>query len=111
MVVDVAMDLMRGQEDVGNVRRVFRELKKIGHRTGAVICVLHHVRRGEASNGDNMPELSDGLYGGEQVVEAVIGLSRGFNSKLAMKVLANRQGPAGDMEYVNVDYARARVWA
>ena len=110
IVVDVALDIMRGQEDVGNVRRVFRELKKIAHRTGAVIAVLHHVRRGDAGKGISYVGIDDGLYGGEQIVEALITLWRAGEGKLAMHLAANRQGPSGQTVYLNVDYARASVY-
>ncbi len=110
VIVDVAMDLMRGQEDVGNVRNVFRQLKKLAHRTGSVIAVLHHVKRGDAANGIQYVGMADGLWGGEQVVEAVVSLWRAGENKLAMHLAANRQGPSGQTVYLNVDYARASVY-
>lgn len=109
VVVDVALDIMRGQEDVGNVRRVFRDLKKIAHRTGAVIVALHHVKRGDAADGMQFVGMADGLYGGEQVVEAVISLWKAGEGRLAMHVAANRQGPSGQTIHLYCDYARATV--
>jgi KaiC/GvpD/RAD55 family RecA-like ATPase len=109
IVVDVAQDILRGQEDVGNVRRIFRTLHNIGRKCGAVVLVLHHVKRGDAADGNQYVGMADGLYGGEQIVEVIISLWREGEGRLAMHLAANRQGPSGQTIHLNVDYMRARI--
>ncbi len=110
VVVDVAQDLMRGEENVGNVRRVFRSLHNLGRRSGAVVLALHHVKRGDAAGGSMFVRMEDGLYGGEQIAEIVLTMWRATPGKLSMYLAKNRQGPDGQTINLNVDYARAKVW-
>ena len=111
IVVDVAQDLMRGEENVGNVRKVFRSLHNLARRTGAVVLALHHVKRGDAAGGSMFVRMEDGLYGGEQIAEIVLTMWRAGPDKLAMYLAKNRQGPDGMTVNLHCDYARAKVWS
>lgn len=109
IVVDVVMDLMRGEENAGNVRRVFRSLHSVGRRTGAVVLALHHVKRGDAASGSTFVRMEDGLYGGEGIAEIVLTMWRAGTDKLAMYLAKNRQGADGQTQLLACDYARAKV--
>lgn len=109
VVVDVVMDLMRGEENAGSVRRIFRSLHGAARRTGAVVLALHHVKRGDAASGTVFVKMDDGLYGGEGIAEVVLTMWRAGGDKLAMNLAKNRQGSDGQTALLSVDYARAKV--
>ena len=108
IIVDVANDLRKGEENVGNVRDVFSVLHKVARRYRCVVLAMHHVKRGFASNGKNPPSMDDGLYGGEQVAEVVLGLSRP-GADLRLDVLKNRAGQAGQHEYLLFHPERGKI--
>lgn len=114
VVVDVAGDMLNGKEEnVGNIRAIFTQLKKAARRFHTTIFVLHHVKRGGAASGTSTVRLSDGLYGGEQVCPIVLGMWRPGLETLTVAVLKNRMGPAhadGLRSYdLKADYPRALV--
>ena len=109
VIVDVAMDLMRGEENAGNVQKVFRSLHAAGDRTGAVIYALHHVRRGDAAEGNMYVSMTDGVYGGERIAEIVLTMWRAGQDQIALHLAKNRQGMDGVTRNIRVDYSRAKV--
>lgn len=106
IIVDVANDIRRGEENVGNVRDVFIALHKIARRYGTTIMAMHHVKRGFASNGKVPPRMDEGQYGGEQVAEVVLSLSRPNTDELRLDVLKNRTGKAG--YYVSLPFVQEK---
>lgn len=109
VVVDVVMDLLRGEENAGNVRRIFRSLHAAARRTDSVILALHHVKRGDAASGTVFVGMEDGLYGGEGIAEVVLTMWRAGSDKLAMYLAKNRQGKNGQTATLTVDYMRSKV--
>jgi KaiC/GvpD/RAD55 family RecA-like ATPase len=113
IVVDVVGDMLNGKEEnVGNIRNIFTQLKKVARRFHTTIFALHHVKRGSAASGTSVVTLSDGLYGGEQVAPIVLGMWRN-QDMLTVAVLKNRMGKAQADGLLNfdlrTDYSHARV--
>jgi KaiC/GvpD/RAD55 family RecA-like ATPase len=114
VVVDIAGDMLNGQEEnVGSMRNIFTQLKKVARRFHTTIYALHHVKRGPAASGVSVVKLADGLYAGEGVVQVVLGMWRPGEETLRVAVLKNRMGkaqPEGLLACdLRVDYSRARV--
>lgn len=108
IIVDVVMDLLRGEENVGNVRRIFRTLHNTGRKYGATVLALHHVKRGDAASGDFAVRMEDGLYSGEGIAEVVLTAWRSGRG-IQLYLAKNRQGIDGVATHLPVEYAKARV--
>lgn len=109
LVVDVAFDLLRGQEDAGSARKVFRDLHKLGAQTGTLILALHHVKAGDSANGNTFVSMADGMYQVHMVPETVITAWRGNAGMVSMHLAKNRSGMDGQTIQVAVDFDRAKV--
>lgn len=114
VVVDVLTDMLGGaEENVGEVRRIVRELKKAAKKFRTTVVVLHHIKRGKAANGTSTVTLQDGLYGGEQDAQIVLGLWRPAEQTMTVATLKNRRGVANADGFLNADLradlAHARV--
>ena len=114
IVVDVLTDMLGvNEENVGEIRRVVRELKKAAKKFRTTVLLLHHVKRGKAANGTSTVTLQDGLYGGEQDSPIVLGLWRPGAEVMTVAVLKNRRGIAnadGFMTFeLRADLAHARI--
>lgn len=106
VIVDVVADLVRNEEDIN---RAFRTLHACADRTGATIFALHHVKRGDAADGNMFVSMTDGVYGGERIAEIVITLWKASEGRLACHLAKNRQGIDGKTVNLPVDYSRAKV--
>lgn len=110
--IDVAQDMMRGGDDENSsVMRVFRSLHAAADKTSAVIYALHHVKKGDAADGDTQVFMTDGLYGSDRIVEIVITMWRPAPGRLDLHLAKNRQGPDGMTIPLHVDYSRAAIYA
>lgn len=108
MVVDNAGDLVEGEDDPAKFSKVFRSLRDIALRRQMVVLALHHIKRGEAANGDVRPSMSDGIYGGERPSSSVLGLWLPGPGEMAVTVLKNRHGAKGEIR-LPVDLSKARI--
>lgn len=106
VIVDVVSDLVRNEEDVN---RAFRTLHACADRTGATIFALHHVKRGDAADGNMFVSMTDGVYGGERICEIVMTLWKSGQNQLSIHLAKNRQGVDGKTVNLPVDYSRAKV--
>lgn len=113
VVVDVMTDMLAAEENVGEIRRIVRQLKAVARRYRTTVLALHHVKRGKAATGTSTVTLQDGLYGGEQDAQFVLGMWCPGEQTLRIAVLKNRRGPKhpeGLLAYdFRVDYPHARV--
>lgn len=109
VVVDVAFDLLEGEEGPGTARSVFRRLHQAAARTGAVILALHHVKGGDAADGNTFVTMSDALYRVERVPEIIIAAWRTPPDRISINLAKNRSGADGQTAVMRVDWARARV--
>jgi predicted ATP-dependent serine protease len=114
VVVDIAGDMLNGEEEnVGSMRNIFTQLKKVARRFHTTVFALHHVRRGNAASGTSVVKLADGLYAGEGVVQVVLGMWREGEDTLRVATLKNRMGkaqPEGLLACdLRTDYSRGRV--
>ena len=109
VIIDVANDIRKGEENVGNIRDVFSMLHKVARRHRCVVLAMHHVKRGAASSGKVKPSMDDGLYGGEQIAEVVLTLWRPNQDQLGLSVEKNRAGQAGYHEYLPFSPERGRI--
>lgn len=95
VVVDVVGDLLNGKEEnVGAIRNIFTQLKKVARRFHTTVFALHHVKRGQAASGTDTVRLADGLYAGEGVAQVVLGMWRTSPRTLRVATLKNRMGKA-----------------
>jgi predicted ATP-dependent serine protease len=111
VVVDVAFDLMEGEEGPGTARTVFRTLHSLAGRTGCVVLALHHVKGGDGAAGDTFVGMSDALYRVERVPEVIISAWRPAPGRIAMHLAKNRGGTDGMTETMAIDFDKARVMA
>jgi KaiC/GvpD/RAD55 family RecA-like ATPase len=109
VVVDVAFDLLEGEEGPGTARSVFRRLHSAAQKTGAVILALHHVKGGDAADGNQFVGMSDALYRVERVPEVILTLWRQAPDTVAIHLAKNRSGQDGQTKQLRVDWSRARV--
>lgn len=109
VVVDVAFDLLEGEEGPGTARSVFRRLHAAAQRTGAVILALHHVKGGEAADGNQWVGMSDALYRVERVPEIIFTAWRTAPDQMSLHLAKNRSGADGITRVLKVDWARAKV--
>lgn len=116
IVVDNVLDLIEGEETVGEFRRVFAALHSIARETDAVVLALHHLRRGgsDLTSGRVAPSIGDGLYSGEQTTPIMLGLWRPDDPILNVSILKNRMGPAdpsgGFFVSLGCDMSWSAVW-
>lgn len=109
VVVDVAFDLLEGEEGPGTARSVFRRLHAAAQRTGAVILALHHVKGGDAADGNQWVGMSDALYRVERVPEIILTAWRAATNVMALHLAKNRSGEDGKTANLHVDWSRAKV--
>ena len=109
VIVDVAFDLLEGEEGPGTARSVFRRLHSAAQRTGAVVLALHHVKGGDASDGQNFVGMSDALYRVERIPEIILTAWRSSPDKVSLHLAKNRSGLDGVTKNLTVDWSRARV--
>ncbi len=109
LVVDVAFDLLRGEENAGNARRVWRSLHSAAGTTGTTILALHHVKAGPSSDGVSFVAMQDGMYQVHQHPEVIITAWRSSPGRLSLNLAKNRSGMDGQTITVPVDFDRARV--
>ena len=109
VIVDVAFDLLEGEEGPGTARSVFKRLHQAAARTGAVILALHHVKGGDAADGNTWVGMSDALYRVERVPEIILTAWRSSPNQVSLHLAKNRSGEDGKTAVLHVDWARARV--
>lgn len=109
VIVDVAFDLMRGEDGPGPANQVFRALHNVAGRTGAVVVALHHVKGGDAASGDQFVSMTDSLYRIERIPEVILTLWKSAPTRLSMHLAKNRTGKDGMTATLDVDYERARI--
>ena len=114
VVIDVVGDLLNGKEEnVGAIRNIFTQLKKVARRFHTTIYALHHIKRGSSADGTTVVRLSDGLYAGEGVVQIALGMWRTDPRTLRVATLKNRMGKAHAEGLLavdlSVDYERGIV--
>lgn len=109
VIVDVAFDLLEGEEGPGTARSVFRRLHTAAQRTGAVVLALHHVKGGDAADGNTFVGMSDALYRVERVPEIILTMWRSGQDRVSMHLAKNRSGLDGQTQTLQVDWSRARV--
>jgi hypothetical protein len=109
LVVDVSLDLLNGEENAGNVRKVFRALHALGSKTGTLILALHHVKAGDAANGNTFVAATDGLYQVHQIPETVLTAWRPSPGRVSLHLAKNRSGMDGQTIDLPIDFDRARV--
>lgn len=109
VVVDVAFDLLEGEEGPGTARSVFRRLHSAAARTGAVILALHHVKGGDAADGNQWVGMSDALYRVERVPEIIFTAWRTSPDQMSLHLAKNRSGADGQTKVLRVDWSRAKV--
>jgi KaiC/GvpD/RAD55 family RecA-like ATPase len=109
VVVDVAFDLLEGEEGPGTARSVFRTLHALGQRTDAVVLALHHVKGGDADDGKTFVGISDGVYRVERVPEVIVTAWRPSPDRITMHLAKNRGGTDGQAVTLPIDFDRARV--
>jgi hypothetical protein len=109
VVVDVAFDLLEGEEGPGTARTVFRTLHALGQRTGSVVLALHHVKGGDAADGLTFVGMSDALYRVERVPEVIVTAWRPGPGLIALHLGKNRGGTDGQTVTLPIDFDRARV--
>jgi KaiC/GvpD/RAD55 family RecA-like ATPase len=109
LIVDVAFDLLEGEEGPGTAREVFRRLHALASRTGSVVLALHHVKGGDAADGDTFVGMSDALYRVERVPEVIISAWRPAPGQIALHLAKNRGGTDGQTVILPVDFDRSRV--
>jgi hypothetical protein len=110
-VVDVAFDLMRGEEGAGNANRVFRSLHHCAAKTGAVVVAIHHVKGGDAANGDQYVAMTDSVFRVERVPEIILTMWRGTPGTVHLHLAKNRTGVDGMTIPLHIDFSRAKVVA
>lgn len=109
IVVDVAFDLLEGEEGPGTARAVFRRLNAVASRTGAVVLALHHVKGGDAADGQSFVAASDALYRIERVPPVILTMWRSGADTIEMHLAKNRSGADGMTRKLQVDWSRAKV--
>lgn len=109
IVADVAFDLLEGEEGPGTARQVFRRLHSVAARTGAVVLALHHVKGGEAADGNTWVGMSDALYRVERIPEIILTAWRNNQDQISLHLAKNRSGADGITRNLRVDWSRARV--
>jgi KaiC/GvpD/RAD55 family RecA-like ATPase len=109
IVVDVAFDLMVGEDGPGPAREVFRNLHALAAHTGAVVLALHHVKGGDAADGKTFVDMSDALYRVERVPEVIISAWRPTPDQVALHLAKNRGGTDGQTVMLPIDFDRSRV--
>lgn len=108
MVVDNAGDLVEGEDDPAKFGKVFRALRDIALRREMVVLALHHIKRGDAADGDVRPKMSDGIYGGERPSSSVLGLWLPGPGEMAVTILKHRHGAKAEVK-LPVDLSMARI--
>ena len=109
VIVDVAFDLLEGEEGPGTARSVFRRLHAAAQRTGAVVLALHHVKGGDAADGNQWVGMSDALYRVERVPEIIFTAWRSGQDQVSLHLAKNRSGADGQTKVLRVDWSRAKV--
>jgi KaiC/GvpD/RAD55 family RecA-like ATPase len=111
VVVDVAFDLMEGEEGPGEARKVFRTLHALADRTGSVVLALHHVKGGDAADGKTFVAMSDALYRVERVPEVIVSAWKPAPGKVTMHLAKNRGGTDEQSVTYDVDFDKSKVVA
>jgi predicted ATP-dependent serine protease len=110
VVVDVAHDMLEGEEGPNTARIVWRKLHALGRRTNAVILALHHVRAGDAAGGDMFVSMTDAKFPvSYQTSEVVLTGWRGSPGQMSLHLAKNRGSQDGMTVQLGIDYERARV--
>jgi len=112
VIVDVMGDVVE-EESLEAYLNAFRSLHRIARKYKLVVCVLHHLKRGDAATGTIKFGLDEGLWGGERAVEIVLGMWQPNKQSVYIAVLKNRRGLAdknGDMSLsFPADLSKARI--
>lgn len=109
IIVDVAFDLLEGDEGPGPARTVFRRLNAVAQKTQAVVLALHHVRGGDASDGRSFVSANDALYRVERIPPVILTMWTSAPDQVSMHLSKNRSGEDGITKNLQVDWARAKV--
>lgn len=109
VVVDVAFDLLEGEEGPGTARSVFRTLHALGRRTNSVILALHHVKGGDGADGNTFVGMSDAVYRVERVPEIIVSAWRPGPGRVSLHLAKNRGAADGQTVTLPIDYDHARM--
>lgn len=110
VIVDVAHDLLEGEEGPNTARIVWRKLHALGRRTNAVILALHHVRAGDAADGNQFVAMTDAKFPvSYQTSEIVLTAWRPAPGKVSLHLAKNRGSQDGQTVELPIDYERAKV--
>lgn len=110
IIVDVAHDLLEGEEAPNTARIVWRKLHAIGRRTNAVMVAVHHVRAGDAAAGNTFVGMTDAMFPvSYRTAEVVITAWRPAPGSINLHLAKNRGDQAGQTVTLPIDYERARV--
>lgn len=110
VVIDVAHDMLEGEEGPNTARIVWRKLHALGRRTGAVMLALHHVRAGDAVDGNQYVAMSDAKFPvSYQTAEIVLTAWRPAPGEISLHLAKNRGAEDGQTVQLPIDYERARV--
>lgn len=113
VILDDARSVMPGEDSASGYKALFKGLHQLAQDHNCVIFTLHHITRGEASDGDVAPTMSSGLYASEHDVQISLGLWRPNPAQIAVSVLKQRMGPANSKGTVamvlNTDLEHARL--
>lgn len=110
IVVDVAHDMLEGEEGPNTARIVWRKLHALGRRTNAVVLALHHVRAGDAADGIQFVSMTDAKYPvSYQTSEIVLTAWRPAPGKISLHLSKNRGAQDGQTVELPIDYERAKV--